>query len=57
MPDMKAVADSSIIGVKKEKYIADFDFNTVLDLSSWSYSNERWSSRIKHYKKDKFRVE
>ena len=48
MPDMKAVVDSSIIGVKKEKYVTDFDCNTVLDLSSSFYSNERCASRIKH---------
>ena len=48
MPDMKAVVDSSIIGVKEEKYVTDFDCNTVLDLSSWFYSNGRWSSRIKN---------
>ena len=48
MPDTKAVVDSSIIGVKKEKYVTDFHGNTVLDLSSWFYSNERSSSRIKY---------
>ena len=48
MPDMKAVVDSSIIGVKKEKYVTDFHGYTVLDALSWFYSNERSSSRIKH---------
>ena len=39
MSDMKAVLDSSIIGVKKDKYVTDFHGNTVLDLSSWFYGN------------------
>ena len=29
MPDIKAVVDSSIIGVKKEKYVTDFDCNSA----------------------------
>ena len=46
MPKMEAVVDSSVIGVKKEKYFTDFHCNTMLGVFSWSYSDELRSSRI-----------